>query len=229
VTYYLLLPICLIFALFLVSQGIVQNFHPYTTARVVEPFKISLEKKNENGQTVLGSDGKPVMEEQTVTEQVIAQGPVASQVAIKMLGTNGGGFFNANDAHPFENPTPLSNFFQMLSIFSIGSGLTYYLGRMVRNQKHGWALWSVMTALFLGGVLLAWWAQELEPGPAAVSPATAPVRLPFMPLFRTNANQREFPHPFLPFSGPRQCMRSRRVRPPMRSIPVEKLTRTRVL
>ena len=98
------------------------------------------------------------MEEQTVTEQNIAQGPMASQVAIKMLGTNGGGYINANAAHPFENPTPLSNFIQMLSIFSIGSGLTYYLGRMVKNQKHGWAVWAAMVtfsrrraALLVGG------------------------------------------------------------------------------
>ena len=99
------------------------------------------------------------MEEQTVTEQNIVQGPMASQVAIKMLGTNGGGYVNANAAHPFENPTPLSNFFQMLSIFSIGSGLTYYLGRMVKNQKHGWTVWAAMLALFIAGVLLCWWAE----------------------------------------------------------------------
>ena len=99
------------------------------------------------------------MEEQTVTEQNIVQGPMASQVAIKMLGTNGGGYANANAAHPFENPTPLSNFFQMLSIFSIGSGLTYYLGRMVKNQKHGWTVWAVMLALFIAGVLLAWHSE----------------------------------------------------------------------
>ena len=85
---------------------------------------------------------------------------MASQIAIKMLGTNGGGYVNANAAHPFENPTPLSNFFQMLSIFSIGSGLTYYLGRMVKNQKHGWTVWAAMLALFVGGVLLCWWAES---------------------------------------------------------------------
>jgi K+-transporting ATPase ATPase A chain len=84
---------------------------------------------------------------------------MASQVAIKMLGTNGGGYVNANAAHPFENPTPLSNFFQMLSIFSIGSALTYYLGRMVKNQRHGWAVWGAMFVLFLAGVLVAWWAE----------------------------------------------------------------------
>jgi len=124
-TYYLLLPLCAVFAIFLVSQGVIQNFDAYTKATTLEG-----------------------------TEQVIAQGPMASQVAIKMLGTNGGGFVNANAAHPFENPTPLSNFIQMLSIFAIGSGLTYYLGRMVKNQAHGWAVWAAMMVLFVGGVLV---------------------------------------------------------------------------
>jgi potassium-transporting ATPase potassium-binding subunit len=159
VTYYLLLPICLVYALFLVSQGMIQNFKPYTTAKLVEPYKISVAKTDEKGQPVVDKDGKPVMEEQTVTDQSIVQGPMASQVAIKMLGTNGGGYVNANAAHPFENPTPLSNFFQMLSIFSIGSGLTYYLGRMVKNQKHGWAVWAAMLILFLAGTLLCWWSE----------------------------------------------------------------------
>jgi K+-transporting ATPase ATPase A chain len=160
VTYYLLLPICLVFSVVLVSQGMIQNFKPYTKAKLVEPYKIQVEKKNDKGETVLGTDGKPVMEEQVVDEQTIVQGPMASQVAIKMLGTNGGGYVNANAAHAFENPTPLSNFLQMLSIFSIGSGLTYYLGRMVKNQKHGWAVWATMMILFLGGTLLCWWAEE---------------------------------------------------------------------
>src|SRR6478735_1116901 len=117
-TYYLLLPICVVFATFLVSQGMIQNFKPYTKATLVEPMKIQVEKKNHKGETIKGSDGKAVTEEQTVTDQNIVQGPMASQVAIKMLGTNGGGYVNANAAHPFENPTPLSNFVQMLSIFS---------------------------------------------------------------------------------------------------------------
>ena len=158
-TYYLLLPICLVFAVVLVSQGMIQNFKPYTKAKLLEPYKISVEKRNDKGETVLGADGKAVMEDQAVDEQSIVQGPMASQVAIKMLGTNGGGYANANAAHPFENPTPLSNFLQMLSIFSIGSGLTWYLGRMVKNQRHGWAVWSAMMILFLGGVLLCWWAE----------------------------------------------------------------------
>lgn len=158
-TYYLLLPICLVFAVVLVSQGMIQNFKPYTTAKLVEPYKTSVAKMDDKGQPVVDKDGKPVMAEQTVTDQTIAQGPVASQVAIKMLGTNGGGFFNANAAHPFENPTPLSNFLQMLSIFAIGSGLTYYLGRMTKNQGHGWAVWATMMIWFLAGVWLCWWAE----------------------------------------------------------------------
>ena len=103
-TYYLLLPICLVFAVFLVSQGMIQNFKPYTQARLVEPMKIQVAKMDKDNKPVLDKDGKPVMEEQTVDEQTIVQGPMASQVAIKMLGTNGGGYVNANAAHPFENP-----------------------------------------------------------------------------------------------------------------------------
>jgi len=160
VTYYLLLPICLVFAVFLVSQGMIQNFKSYTKATLVEPMKVQIEKKNDQGETIKGPDGKAITEEQTVTEQNIAQGPMASQVAIKMLGTNGGGYVNANAADPFENHTPLSNFVQMLSIFAIGTGLTYYLGRMVKNQKHGWTVWAAMVTLFLGGVLLCWWAES---------------------------------------------------------------------
>ena len=170
-TYYLLLPGCLVFAVFLVSQGMIQNFKPYTQAKLVEPFQIAVEKKDSQGATVKGADGKPVMENQTVGEQVIAQGPMASQVAIKMLGTNGGGFMNANAAHPFENPTPLSNFLQMLSIFAIGSGLTYYLGRMTKNQAHGWSVWGAMMILPILGL-----AGSLGRKPTAPpNPGTFPV------------------------------------------------------
>ena len=159
-TYYLLLPICVVFAVVLVSQGVIQNFSPYTKAKLLEPMKISVAKTDANGKPVLDKVGNPVMEEQIVTDQTIVQGPMASQIAIKMLGTNGGGYANANAAHPFENPTPLSNFLQMLSIFAIGSGLTYYLGRMTKNQAHGWSIWTAMMILFLGGALLCWWAES---------------------------------------------------------------------
>ena len=153
-TYYLLLPFCFVFALFLVSQGIIQNFKPYDTAKLVEPQTVQVAKMDASNQPVVDAAGKPVMEDKVVSEQTIVQGPMASQIAIKMLGTNGGGYVNTNAAHPFENPTPLSNFVQMLSIFSIGSALTYYLGRMVKNQAHGWSVWAAMMLLFVGGVLV---------------------------------------------------------------------------
>jgi len=170
ITFYLLLPLCVIFAVFLMSQGVIQNFKSYTKAKLIEPYTIQVQKTDDKGQPVTTNTAvvvngqsvmtnQPVMVDQKVEEQVIAQGPAASQVAIKMLGTNGGGFFNANAAHPFENSTPLSNFIQMLSIFAIGCGLTYYLGRMTKNQAHGWSVWSAMMILFLGGVLLCWWAE----------------------------------------------------------------------
>ena len=153
-TLWVLLPACIVYALLLVSQGVVQNFRPYDTVKLVEPQQV---QKVADGKPVVGPDGKPVME--TVTDQVIAQGPVASQEAIKMLGTNGGGFFNANSAHPFENPTPLSNYLQMLSIFVIPAGLTYTLGRMTGSQRHGWAVWAAMAILFVAGVTTAYWAE----------------------------------------------------------------------
>jgi K+-transporting ATPase ATPase A chain len=144
---WVLLPACVVVALFLVSQGTVQSLKPYVTAKLVDPQTVQ----------VTGSDGKT--NTQHVTEQTITLGPVASQEAIKMYGTNGGGFFNANSAHPFENPTPLTNFVQMLLIFAIGSGLTYTLGRMTGSQKHGWAVWGAMATLFLAGVFFAYRAE----------------------------------------------------------------------
>ncbi|HEY8961763.1 MAG TPA: potassium-transporting ATPase subunit KdpA [Luteolibacter sp.] len=151
VTYYLLVPVCLAFAVFLVSQGMIQNFKPYQKVALVEPQIVEVAKVNDAGQTV--------SETRTVTEQTLIQGPMASQAAIKMLGTNGGGYTNANAAHPFENPTPLSNFVQMLSIFAIGSGLTWYLGRMTNNQAHGWSIWAAMMVLFTAATLACWWAE----------------------------------------------------------------------
>jgi K+-transporting ATPase ATPase A chain len=157
---YLLLPICLVFAVFLVSQGMIQNFSGYQTAKVLDPYTAQVAKKDTGGQEIKVPQGNPVMADVKVETQTIPAGPVASQVAIKMLGTNGGGFFNANASHPFENPTPLSNFLQMLSIFLIPSGLTYYLGRMVKHQKHGWSIWAAMFLLFLVGVLICWGAES---------------------------------------------------------------------
>ena len=129
-TLYLFLPLSFVLALLFVQQGVIQNLHPYATATTLEGAK-----------------------------QVLAMGPVASQEAIKQLGTNGGGFFNANAAHPFENPTPWSNFLSMFAIFVIPAGLTYTFGRMVKNQKHGWALWAAMFVLFAAGVTTAYWAE----------------------------------------------------------------------
>src|SRR5579864_7161785 len=152
---WVLLPFCVVGALVLVSQGVIQNLRPYDTAKLVEPLQVP--KTSADGKPVLGPDGKQVMD--TVTDQTIAQGPVASQEIIKEFGTNGGGFFNANSAHPFENPTPFSNLFEMFCIFAIGSGLTYTLGRMTGSQAHGWAVWAAMAILFLAGVTVAYWAE----------------------------------------------------------------------
>lgn len=144
---WVLLPVCLVGSLVLVSEGVVQNFKPYTTVDLIQPYTAQ----------VTGPDGKTTT--QTVTQQVIAQGPVASQEVIKEFGTNGGGFFNANSAHPFENPTPFSNFIEMVLIFAIPSGLTYTLGRMTGSQRHGWAVWAAMAFLFFAGVATAYWAE----------------------------------------------------------------------
>jgi len=144
---WVLLPVCLVVSLALISQGVVQNLKPYATAQLLEPQTVQTQ----------GHDGKTVT--QTITQQVIPLGPVASQEAIKMFGTNGGGFFSANSAHPFENPTPLSNFLQMFLIFAIPSGLTYTLGSMTGSRRHGWAVWGAMTVLFFVGVFTAYWAE----------------------------------------------------------------------
>jgi len=152
---WVLLPFCVVGALLLVSQGVVQNLHPYDKVQVVEPQQV--QKIGSDGKAVVDGQGKPVMD--TVSEQTIAQGPVASQEIIKEFGTNGGGFFNANSSHPFENPTPLSNLIELLSIFTIGAGLTYTLGRMTGSQRHGWAVWTAMAILFLAGVTVAYWAE----------------------------------------------------------------------
>lgn len=157
---YLLIPLSLVFALFLVSQGMIQNFKTYEEVRLVEPMRVETSMKDAAGLETKDEKGNTIMGTKEIKTQIIAQGPVASQVAIKILGTNGGGFFNANAAHPYENPTPLSNFLQILSIFLIPSGLTYYLGRTVRKQQHGWAIWSAMAILFMAAILVCWWAES---------------------------------------------------------------------
>src|SRR5258707_1344787 len=144
---WVLLPVCLVGSLVLACEGVGQKLKPYTTVDLIQPDTAQ----------IAGPDGKTT--NQTITQQVIAQGPVASQEVIKEFGTNGGGFFNANSAHPFENPTPLSNFFEMVLIFAIPSGLTYTLGRMTGSQRHGWAIWAAMAFLFFAGVTTAYWAE----------------------------------------------------------------------
>ena len=153
---WVLLPVCLVGSLVFVSQGVIQNVKSYTTVELIEPQTVS----------VTGADGKTTA--QSVTQQTIAQGPVASQEVIKEFGTNGGGFFGANSAHPFENPTPFSNFFQLILIFAIPSALTYTLGRMTGSQRHGWAVWAAMAVLFFIGVTMAYWAEAREIGRAHV-------------------------------------------------------------
>ncbi|MFA6411383.1 MAG: potassium-transporting ATPase subunit KdpA [Syntrophales bacterium] len=159
VNLYLLLPLCLIYAVFLVSQGAIQNFKAYDTASLVESYPVPEPKQDATGTPTKDQNGKPVMVEKKMETQTIAQGPLASQAAIKMLGTNGGGFMNANAAHPYENPTPLANFIQILSIFLIPSALTWYLGHQVGNQRHGWMVWGAMAFLFLAGIMVCWWAE----------------------------------------------------------------------
>jgi len=144
---WVLVPACILYSFLLISQGVTQNLRPYDTVKLLEP------------QTIQSSDASGKSTSKITTEQTIAQGPVASQEAIKMLGTNGGGFFNVNSAHPFENPTPFSNFLQMISIFAIPAGLTYTLGKMTGSTRHGWAVWSAMAVLFAAGVATAYWAE----------------------------------------------------------------------
>jgi len=155
VTLWILLPISFVFALFLVQQGVVQNFDASKDVQTIEVVKYQTPKLGADGQPTKDDKGEPVMEDQSSDKQLLPMGPVASQEAIKMLGTNGGGFFNANSAHPYENPTPLSNFVQMLSIFLIPAALCFTFGRMVQDPRQGWTIFVVMSLLFLAGAIAA--------------------------------------------------------------------------
>ncbi|HET9167438.1 MAG TPA: potassium-transporting ATPase subunit KdpA [Candidatus Angelobacter sp.] len=154
-TLWVLVPISIVAALVLTSQGVIQNFKPYDAVKLVEPQQV--QKIGQDGKPVIDANGKPLLE--AISEQTIAQGPFASQEAIKELGTNGGGPLNANSAHPYENPTPFSNFFEMVLIFLIPAGFTYTLGRMTGSQRHGWAVFATMAVLFFAGVTTSYWAE----------------------------------------------------------------------
>ena len=148
-TLYVLLPLSTLLAIVLLSQGVVQSIAPYRTVALLEPLVVETPAVDAQGEPVTGPDGAQVMEKTTVTEQTVPLGPAASQIAIKQLGTNGGGFFNVNSAHPFENPTPLSNFLEVLAILLIPAALCYTFGRMVRDTRQGWALLAAMLVIFV--------------------------------------------------------------------------------
>jgi K+-transporting ATPase ATPase A chain len=149
-TLYILLPLSFVLALILVSQGVVQTFGPYATVTVLQPTEYDEPVTDKDGKPVLDEKGQPTTKKATLTEQVLAVGPAASQIAIKQLGTNGGGFFNVNSAHPFENATPLSNFLELLSILLISAALCYTFGVMVGDTRQGWAVLAAMTVMFVG-------------------------------------------------------------------------------
>ena len=149
ITTWLLLPLSFVFAVFLAGQGVIQNFDTYKDVSTLEVTSYQQPKSGPDGQALKDDKGNPVMQDMKSSTQTLAMGPVASQEAIKMLGTNGGGFFNANSAHPYENPTALSNFFQMLSIFLIPAALCFAFGRAVGDPRQGWAVLAAMTVIFV--------------------------------------------------------------------------------
>jgi len=159
-TLYVLLPLSLLFAVFLMGQGVIQNFAAYKEVQLLDSVSYTVPKVGADGQPLLDAKGAPVTDAMTATTQTIAMGPVASQEAIKMLGTNGGGFFNANSAHPYENPTPLANFMQMLAIFLIPAGLCFAFGRMVGDKRQGWAVLGAMTVLFVACTVFVLGAEQ---------------------------------------------------------------------
>ena len=159
-TLYILLPLSLVLALVFTQQGVIQNLLPYQTAHTVEVTQFQQPRLDAKGSPVIGKDGKPVMVDSQTRQQTLPMGPVASQEAIKMLGTNGGGFFNANSAHPFENPTPLSNLLQELAIFLIPAALCLVFGRMVGDRRQGWAILAAMLLMFVTAVAVETGAEQ---------------------------------------------------------------------
>ena len=160
VTTYVLLPLAIVFAVLLVSEGVIQNFAPYQAVTTLETTSYQQPKNDPDGQPLKDDKGNVVMEEVKTATQTLAMGPVASQEAIKMVGTNGGGFFNANSAHPYENPTPLANFVQMLAMFLIPAALVFMFGRMVGDQRQGWAVLGAMTVIFVVAVIAVTAAEQ---------------------------------------------------------------------
>jgi len=159
-TLYILLPLSFVFALVLVSQGVVQTFGPYAKVAVVQPTEYDEPVTDKDGKPVLDEKGQPKTKKSTLSEQIIAVGPAASQIAIKQLGTNGGGFFNVNSAHPLENPTPLSNFLELLAILLIPAALCYTFGVMVGDTRQGWAVLAAMTVIFIGLLVVCVVAEQ---------------------------------------------------------------------
>ena len=160
ITLWILLPLSFVFALVLAAQGVVQNLSAYQSVQTVEAVSYQQPKLGADGQPLKDDKGQPMLEDTSSPTQTLAMGPVASQLAIKMVGTNGGGFFNANSAHPFENPTPVTNFLQMLSIFLIPAALCFVFGRMVGDLRQGWALLAAMTLVFVVAVVAATVAEQ---------------------------------------------------------------------
>jgi potassium-transporting ATPase potassium-binding subunit len=158
-TLYILLPLSLILAVIFMGQGVIQNFDTYKDVNPLESLTYTQPKLDAAGQPLKDTEGNALTETLTTSTQTLAMGPVASQEAIKMLGTNGGGFFNANSAHPYENPTPLSNFLQMISMFLIPAGLCFAFGHMVGDSRQGWAVFSAMTLIFVVMATVAIWAE----------------------------------------------------------------------
>jgi K+-transporting ATPase ATPase A chain len=159
-TLYILLPLAVVFALVFTQQGVIQNLSAYKDVHTLEVTKYQQPKVDAKGNPVTGKDGKPVMEDKSTQTQTLPMGPVASQEAIKMLGTNGGGFFNANSAHPFENPTPFANFLQDIAIFLIPAALCFLFGRMVGDRRQGWAILAAMTIMFATAVVVETNAEQ---------------------------------------------------------------------